>query len=1096
MANYSKAYLESWAYIPRSEITDINSLKAELTIGSRFENGPVIRMYDDSKARAFGIPLYHERNIASSVQDLRTDGKKMSFTFRSTYRLGQKGLVDRFIDLTCSGGTGFILEAKAGFGKCHGKGVEVLLFDGSIKKVEDVVVGDLLIGPDSLPRKVLSLGRGRSELFKITPKGGEPFTCNAEHILSLQMSGSGEKVLRSLAELEKENREFKHSAKLWRSPIIFSKKAVPFDPYLVGLYIGDGSRKIPCLTLGDKDTEVIEWVKNWAYHNLYEVREELGQGCTMYHLTQTWKPENSLRSELLPIICVDDEKRIPKEYLINSEYVRLQVLAGLLDSDGYLVKKTVFDLVTKFKNLAEDVAMLGRSLGYRCTVSPCRKGCGDFSGLYYRVIISGDTDHIPCKLPRRQATHRKQKKDWRRYGFTVESIGIGDYFGFQLSGDGLYLLKDFMVTHNTVCLLSMLSILRRTALIVVPRSNLIKQWTDRAIEHTSLTAQDIGWVEGGKGSWRGKKLVIGLVHSLALDRMDDDFRTYFGVTVFDEVDRSVPPATFAPVVAMMPTKYRIGASATIHRPDGLHVIFEKHVGQYLLRGIDANRMKPKILMVAFKKTSGHVPNFGAKLNRRGMILSKLANNPERNILIADFIMKILRSGRRCLVLSDRTQQLDALRNLVLALGRSEGIRPPDVGFYVRQLTDVNGNKRAVKESERMKTASDCKLLLCCVTPDTECLTLAGWKKHTRLKEGELIASYDLKTDRIVYEPLNKVVSYDYDGTLCHVDRKAADILMTWNHRNVVMRPKGNIVIRTTSQLRSTDGILLTAPVDYPSNEGFPRKEWAELFGWVIAEGSYQYNSVKITQNEGKNARRIQWLLDTLGLYHTTWMENGKLRRWLLTVPSSKIFLNVAPDKLLNVWLASLPQEQLKVLFDALVAGDGHTNPDGRQRFIQKSRDNLNWFSVMAFRLGLSQVTTKRKDRYGCSVVYLTKGRRSVSLVDGKFKLKSVPYKGVVWCPVVTRTGTWVARRKGSVFITGNTYGMFSLGTDIPDLAALIYATPQSHIEQAQGRIERVLTGKLEPVIVDLVDTAYQDTLNWASSRSSFYRREGLLVVQK
>lgn len=41
-------------------------------------------------------------------------------------------------------------------------------------------------------------------------------------------------------------------------------------------------------------------------------------------------------------------------------------------------------------------------------------------------------------------------------------------------------------------------------------------------------------------------MVIGLVHSLVRGRYGDDFRSSFGILVFDEVDRSVPPATFAP----------------------------------------------------------------------------------------------------------------------------------------------------------------------------------------------------------------------------------------------------------------------------------------------------------------------------------------------------------------------------------------------------------------------------------------------------------------------------------------------------------------------------------------------------------------------
>ncbi len=73
-----------------------------------------------------------------------------------------------------------------GGGKCLGAGTPVLMFDGSIKAVEDVLVGDLLMGPDSKPRTVLSLARGSEELYRVTPVKGDAYVVNESHILSLR----------------------------------------------------------------------------------------------------------------------------------------------------------------------------------------------------------------------------------------------------------------------------------------------------------------------------------------------------------------------------------------------------------------------------------------------------------------------------------------------------------------------------------------------------------------------------------------------------------------------------------------------------------------------------------------------------------------------------------------------------------------------------------------------------------------------------------------------------------------------------------------------------------------------------------------------
>ena len=68
---------------------------------------------------------------------------------------------------------------------CHRAGQGILLCDGTVKRVEDVVVGDELLGPDSRPRRVRQLARGRGPMVEIRPMKGDPWVVNAEHILTL-----------------------------------------------------------------------------------------------------------------------------------------------------------------------------------------------------------------------------------------------------------------------------------------------------------------------------------------------------------------------------------------------------------------------------------------------------------------------------------------------------------------------------------------------------------------------------------------------------------------------------------------------------------------------------------------------------------------------------------------------------------------------------------------------------------------------------------------------------------------------------------------------------------------------------------------------
>ena len=101
--------------------------------------------------------------------------------------------------------------------------------------------------------------------------------------------------------------------------------------------------------------------------------------------------------------------------------------------------------VIKLDTLKDEVVYLSRSLGYfvRCSKKIVKGKC------YWRLNISGDFGDVPTRIERKKPLPRKQKKSVLVTGITVESIGEGDYYGFTIDGDHLFLLGDFTVTHNT-----------------------------------------------------------------------------------------------------------------------------------------------------------------------------------------------------------------------------------------------------------------------------------------------------------------------------------------------------------------------------------------------------------------------------------------------------------------------------------------------------------------------------------------------------------------------------------------------------------------------------------------------------------------------
>ena len=350
----------------------------------------------------------------------------------------------------------FYLGGFAGSGKCLGKGTPILMFDGSIKSVESVIVGDLLMGPDSKPRKVLSLGRGTAPLYRVNPIKGESWVCNEDHLLTLVGSKMsfyiGKTIDISVKDLLKRWPDRPDAIwKLWRTGVEFKTADQIIEPYLMGLWLGDGTQANTNIT--SMDSEIIDYCEQIApkYSLTFHVSDTPSRAKTIHLGGVKFRAgSNILRTQTR--LCIDsaNEKFIPRNYLIADRTQRLQLLAGLIDTDGS-VSIAGIDYITKSQPLCRDILFLARSLGFAAYVKPCRKGIKStgFTGNYFRISILGDIAQIPCKLPRKQAAARRQIKRVGVTGFGLEPLGIGEYFGFTIDGDGRFLLGDFTVTHNT-----------------------------------------------------------------------------------------------------------------------------------------------------------------------------------------------------------------------------------------------------------------------------------------------------------------------------------------------------------------------------------------------------------------------------------------------------------------------------------------------------------------------------------------------------------------------------------------------------------------------------------------------------------------------
>lgn len=316
------------------------------------------------------------------------------------------------------GGTKTVIIGKPG---CFIAGTPILMQDGDIVNVENVKLGDKVMGDDGTPRTVLELCKNRENMYKIKVKSRENefYTVNEGHSLVLK-NNDLQTIEITVREYLTKSKEWKRDWYIFRNLIDFPNKPTESDPYFIGL--------------------------------MFSVNpiEELQEPCKKW--IQDYSTQKNLYyQELFPFTI----NYIPKEYKINCSETRLRLLAGLIDSDGwYDVAKHSYHIVKKDSKLANDIMFLARSLGFDASLVENPQGCYKdkiyIEDMYYRIVISGSIQSIPCIVTDKKALQLEDtKKTCNQYKFTVDYVGEDDYYGFVLDGNRRFLLASFDVVRNT-----------------------------------------------------------------------------------------------------------------------------------------------------------------------------------------------------------------------------------------------------------------------------------------------------------------------------------------------------------------------------------------------------------------------------------------------------------------------------------------------------------------------------------------------------------------------------------------------------------------------------------------------------------------------
>ena len=429
----------------------------------------VFELLDRTEAALFEVS---ESNIRKNFDDMRSlMGKAIKeLEEKKNQKDGLTGVPSGFtaLDRVTSGWQPsdlVIIAARPGMGKCLGINTLVLMYDGSLCKVQDVREGELLMGDDSTPRRVKSIARGRENMYWVRQNKGDDYRVNESHILSLRRSRTegphrhGDVLNISVKDWLTKSPKFRANYKGYKVPVEFAEKPTGIDPYFLGVWLGDGASS-NCHITG-QDQKIIDYPHEYAASlDMQMTVGVVADRCNSYGITRGRQggslAEYSVQDELRQLGILGD-KHIPRAYLINSTANRLKLLAGLIDSDGHLnVVSNAYEITQKNQRLARQIKFLCDSLGFRTSLT---KKKGNIVSIGYesevwRVRFYGDIDRVPVRVARKKALPWASKVDWRQTGISVEFDKEDDYYGFEIDGNRLFLLQDMTVTHNTAFVVS------------------------------------------------------------------------------------------------------------------------------------------------------------------------------------------------------------------------------------------------------------------------------------------------------------------------------------------------------------------------------------------------------------------------------------------------------------------------------------------------------------------------------------------------------------------------------------------------------------------------------------------------------------------
>jgi hypothetical protein len=249
------------------------------------------------------------------------------------------------------------------------------------KTMETIQVGDVVFGSSGKPTVVTHVHDIMSNrpCYEVTTDSGETLIADESHEWFTQHRTERQKNLKGSVKTTKEifntlkcsgSNEPAHRIEMSLQGILPEETILPIDPYVLGLWLGDGAKEAGWITVGDRDLPHILGIlgENSQFDKISTRRYSYTNATYVTVSTINTPCKTSLHS-LLKKHNLYKKKHIPEEYFLASREQRLELLKGLMDSDGYIAKNGLAVFYNSDITLHKDVFRLITELGYKTSVS-------------------------------------------------------------------------------------------------------------------------------------------------------------------------------------------------------------------------------------------------------------------------------------------------------------------------------------------------------------------------------------------------------------------------------------------------------------------------------------------------------------------------------------------------------------------------------------------------------------------------------------------------------------------------------------------------------------------------------------------------------